>query len=123
MSDTSGAAPPTANAKAQSTVARESRLTLRKNNEEVLRKALQNEARKQCLPHVQAFGECAKQHGLSVVISCRAQNNALTDCMARHYNEEIFAQFLKDGGHPPPQPPRETLVGQVLNFVTGQGKG
>ena len=46
---------------------RDGRLKLRKNNEEVLRKILQAEARKKCLGPSTAFGECAKEHGLSVV--------------------------------------------------------
>jgi len=49
-------------------------MTLRKNNEEVLRKALQNEARQKCAEETRAFGECAKDAGIWVVLSCRKHN-------------------------------------------------
>ena len=67
-------ADPAGDVKRESTIARDSRMTLRKNNEEVLRKALQAEARKQCVAETQAFGDCAKASGLSVIFSCRKQN-------------------------------------------------
>lgn len=114
--------PPVGDVKAQSTVARESRLTLRKTNEEVLRKALQNEARKRCHDEFKAFGDCAKGAGISVVFSCRAQSKGMSDCMDKHYSEELFEQFLREGGHPPLQPPRDTLVQQAINLVTGGAK-
>jgi len=60
--------------KGTATVARDSRMTLRKNNEEVLRKALQTEARKKCLEESKAFGDCAKASGVWVVLSCRKEN-------------------------------------------------
>lgn len=126
--------------KAQSSVARGDRMTLRKNNEEVLRKALQNEARKKCEAETKAFGECAKASGIWVVVSCRNQNSVrriyfshnlmsthnytilyyniyktMSACMAQHYTEEIFAKFLRDNGHPEIQPPRPSLVQQFLN--------
>lgn len=41
--------------------ARDGRLKLRKNNEEVLRKIVQAEARKKCLNATEEFGECAKK--------------------------------------------------------------
>ena len=46
---------------------RDGRFKLRKNNEEVLRKILQAEARKKCLEATTSFGECAKEHGMAVV--------------------------------------------------------
>lgn len=49
---------------------RDGRLKLRKNNEEVLRKIMQADARKKCLGASTAFGECAKEHGMSVVFKC-----------------------------------------------------
>lgn len=92
--------------KAASSNARENRLTLRKNNEEVLRKALQNEARKQCEGTVKAFGECAVANGMMVVLNCRKQNWAMSECMDKHYNEEKFAEFLTSRGlaQAPPRP-------------------
>jgi len=49
---------------------RDGRLKLRKNNEEVLRKIMQADARKKCLGASTVFGECAKEHGMSVVFKC-----------------------------------------------------
>ena len=43
----------------------------------------------------------------------------MSDCMAQHYNEEIFTKFLLDNGHPTVQPPRPTLVQQAINLFTG----
>jgi hypothetical protein len=80
---------------------REGRLKLRKNNEEVLRKILQAEARKKCLEETTAFGDCAKENGMWVVIKCREKNRAMQDCLSHHYNDETFDAFLQANGHPP----------------------
>lgn len=40
---------------------RDGRMKLRKNNEEVLRKVVQLEARNKCLHATEAFGVCAKK--------------------------------------------------------------
>jgi len=95
-----------ADVKAASSTARENRLTLRKNNEEVLRKALQNEARKLCEGTVKEFGECAVANGMMVVLNCRKQNKAMSECMDKHYNEEKFNEFLASRGlaQAPPRP-------------------
>lgn len=57
-------------------VARSSRLTLRKNNEEVLRKELKAEARAKCAHTFKAFAECAKASSIFVVFQCRQENQA-----------------------------------------------
>ena len=54
--------------------ARSSRLTLRKNNEEVLRRVLQTEARKKCNDAIKNFADCAKTNGMMVVLQCRKLN-------------------------------------------------
>lgn len=57
--------------------ARNSRLsTLRKTNEEVLRKKLQTQAKKKCDPFFKDFADCAKENGLLVIFNCREQNRA-----------------------------------------------
>jgi hypothetical protein len=53
---------------------RKDRMTLRKTNEEVLRKKLQLEAQQACKDEVVAFGECAKRNHLLVVFNCRKEN-------------------------------------------------
>lgn len=56
--------------------ARNDRLTLRKTNEEVLRKKMQLEAQTKCLVETQQFGDCAKKNGMLVIFSCRKENSA-----------------------------------------------
>ena len=56
--------------------ARNSRLVLRKNNEEVLRKKLQLEAKSKCDIFFKEFSECAKENNLMVVFKCRDKNRA-----------------------------------------------
>lgn len=80
---------------------REGRLKLRKNNEEVLRKVLQADARKKCLEETNAFGECAKDNGLMVVLKCREKNTVMQNCLTHHYNDKTFDAFLQENGHPP----------------------
>jgi len=94
---------------------RDGRLKLRKNNEEVLRKIMQADARKKCLGTSTAFGECAKEHGMMVVFKCRAENTAMQDCLKEHYNDELFLKFLADHGHPPARP-TYTLADRVTGW-------
>ncbi len=56
--------------------ARDDRLTLRKTNEEVLRKKLALEAQTICADECRQFGECAKKNGMMVVLRCRGENLA-----------------------------------------------
>lgn len=56
--------------------ARDDRLSLRKTNEEVLRKKLAIEAQNICADECKQFGECAKKSGLLVVFKCRSENLA-----------------------------------------------
>jgi hypothetical protein len=79
---------------------RDGRFKLRKNNEEVLRKIVQMEARQKCLSVTEEFGECAKKEGMWVVLNCRDKNRAMQDCLSSHYNEEIFAKYLEKNGYP-----------------------
>jgi len=105
--------------------ARNSRLSvggLRKNNEEVLRGALRAEAQKQCESTFRAFGECAKQSGLWVVVSCREQNRAMSACMDEHFNEDIFKKYLADNGYPPPKQPRKLIDLEKIQGMFKQNK-
>ncbi len=94
---------------------RDGRLKLRKNNEEVLRKVLQADARKKCLDATNEFGECAKENGLMVVLKCREKNTAMQSCLKTHYNDELFNKFLEEHGHPPARP-TFTLVDRVSSW-------
>lgn len=83
--------------------AREGRLIrMRKVNEEVLRKKLQNEGRDKCDEFFKAFGKCAKEQGMMVVINCRKENRAMSDCMERTCNEKEFEKYLVSHGLPMP---------------------
>jgi len=53
---------------------RNDRLTIRKTNEEVLRKRLEVQARDLCDTEIKSFVECAKYQGLLVVFNCRKEN-------------------------------------------------
>eukprot|EP01031_Cornospumella_fuschlensis_P039246 gene39246-47763_t len=79
--------------------ARDSRLSLRKTQEEVLRRKLHAEAFQHCKEEVVAFGECVKQEGFWVIFNCRQQNAALNDCFKRHTTEEAFDKFLFARGY------------------------
>ena len=86
--------------------ARNDRLVkMRKVNEEVLRKKLQNEAREKCAETFTAFGACAKKENLMVVFNCRKENRAMSDCMEIHCSEAEFEKYLKSYGLPMPAKP------------------
>ena len=81
--------------------ARDSRLSMRKNNEEVFRKKLQLEAQAICREETIKFGECAKRHGMFVVFNCRSENSAMSDCLDRHSTEKDFERLLiREGADP-----------------------
>jgi hypothetical protein len=68
MSNIPEAVKPPVNVNEVKSDGRDSRLQrTRKNNEEVLRKKLQNEARDICASQFTAFGACAKEHSLMVI--------------------------------------------------------
>ena len=71
---------------------------LRKVNEEVLRKKMEAEAKEKCAPLFRAFGDCAKESGLSVIFMCRQQNQAVSDCLDLHCSDKKFEEFLADRG-------------------------
>jgi hypothetical protein len=99
---------------------RNDRLSLRKTNEEVLRKKLQLEAQAKCKDETIAFGECAKRTGMLVVLRCRQENaiskyiilplshvitrlsslicacllRVVSACMDRHATEKDFENLL-----------------------------
>ena len=91
---------------------------MRRNNEEVLRRALVSEAREKCFSYTSAFGKCAEANGLMVVFQCRKENRAMQDCLSRHYNEEEFVKFLESKGYTGYQGPRSSLVESLIRRVT-----
>jgi hypothetical protein len=78
---------------------------MRKANEEVLRKKLENEAREKCATAIESFAECGKRESIMVVFNCRKENQAMSDCMAANCNEPVFEAFLKSHGFPLPAKP------------------
>ncbi len=62
----------------EKSTARDNRLSLRKNNEEVLRKKFHASANQICKSEIHALGDCARSAGFWVVWNCRAQSAAST---------------------------------------------
>jgi hypothetical protein len=54
--------------------ARESRLSIRNANKEVLRRELQDLSKVHCVQQIRSFGDCAKREGLMVIFRCRKEN-------------------------------------------------
>jgi hypothetical protein len=51
--------------------ARLSRLSMRRNGEDIYRRKLQGIARDNCAAEMKAFGECTNREGLMVIFKCR----------------------------------------------------
>ena len=97
----------------------EDKKPLRRNNEEVLRRALSNEAREKCMSYTNAFGKCAQANGMLVVIQCRKQNKEMQECLSKHYNEDEFVKFLEREGYTGYQGPRPGLSESLFKRITG----
>ena len=80
-------------------------MKMRKVNEEVLRKKLQIEAKELCADTFKAFGKCAQEQDLWVVVNCRKENRAMSDCLSLHCSEEKFEAYLTKHGLPLPAKP------------------
>jgi hypothetical protein len=77
--------------------ARDARLSnIRKSKEEQLRKELQAAAREKCKEYSVAFGNCAKENGLMVVLRCRDQNFKANQCMNENFNEKLLAEYIEN---------------------------
>ena len=63
-------------------VARDSRLSMRKNNEEVYRKQFYLETHKQCTDSIKLFADCSKAQGVMVIFNCREENRKSKCCMS-----------------------------------------
>lgn len=99
--------------------ARDSRLKLRKNNEEVIRRHLQQDAKQKCAGEIKAFGQCAVDNGLLVVLNCRSKNRAMSECMDKYFNEDIVQKYLHDNGYEP-FTVRKSFLDSVFTAVTGK---
>lgn len=96
--------------------ARSDRLTtLRKNNEEVLRKQLKNEAIAKCNWAFRDFAECSKAEGLAVVFKCREVNEIMGKCMSDHYNEEVFQKYAAERGYK--AAPKEGIMDRIKSAI------
>lgn len=99
--------------------ARDSRLKLRKNNEEVIRRHLQLDAKQKCAGEIKAFGQCAVDNSLLVVFNCRSKNRAMSECMDKYFNEDIVQKYLIDNGYEP-FTVRRSFLDNVFTAVTGK---
>ena len=73
--------------------------SMRKLDEEILRRAFGEEIKVKCASTFKAFGDCAKDSGMMVVFKCRQQNTAMEACMNAHNSDEQFADYLRSVGY------------------------
>lgn len=68
--------------------------TLRRVEIEVLIPKIMRERTKaeKCIPQVAAFHKCCQSTGLSMVLKCRKENDALKECSARWFNDEKYRE-------------------------------
>mmetsp|Transcript_57523 Transcript_57523/g.125114 ORF Transcript_57523/g.125114 Transcript_57523/m.125114 type:complete len:98 (+) Transcript_57523:33-326(+) len=71
---------------------------IRKTEQEVIRMRLIEEAKVSCKEKFRDFAECSQASGLLVVLRCRRENRAISDCIDSHYNEDVFQKYLRDHG-------------------------
>lgn len=45
-----------------------------------------------CVEYATAFGNCAKEAGLSMIFICRKENEVLKECLGKWFNDETFRQ-------------------------------
>lgn len=45
-----------------------------------------------CIPQVAAFQKCCQSTGLSMVLKCRKENDALKECSGKWFNDEKFRE-------------------------------
>jgi hypothetical protein len=75
---------------------RDGRLSFRKFGEHQLRREFKDMAVEKCRDKINAFGKCAQEQGLMVVINCRQLNKDLNACMAIHNSHEAFDVYMKE---------------------------
>ncbi|XP_071502432.1 COX assembly mitochondrial protein homolog [Diadema antillarum] len=69
---------------------------LRKVEYEVLiPKKMREKAKVRCAEQVNAFTECCKLNGLGMVVKCREENNAMKQCITKHYQDQEFFDMCK----------------------------
>lgn len=45
-----------------------------------------------CVEYATAFGDCAKEAGLSMFFKCRKENEVLKECLAKWFNDAAFRE-------------------------------
>lgn len=75
--------------------ARDSRLRWSKRAEQHLRDELAYYARQQCKDVMGVFADCAKAHGMWVVLRCREENRKMNECLHEYTNEAKFEEWRK----------------------------
>ncbi|KAK2815361.1 hypothetical protein Q7C36_023627 [Tachysurus vachellii] len=58
-------------------------------------KLMRQKAKELCAQHVEAFTQCCKDSGLLMVVKCREENNALKQCLTKHYTDPAFYEECK----------------------------
>ena len=72
---------------------RDSRLAISNYAEYEMRKELAAIARAKCDGVIAAFAACAKEHGMMVVLNCRAHNREMNACLSQYSTEEAFNAY------------------------------
>eukprot|EP00555_Chaetoceros_dichaeta_P002870 CAMPEP_0198249910 /NCGR_PEP_ID=MMETSP1447-20131203/1281_1 /TAXON_ID=420782 /ORGANISM="Chaetoceros dichaeta, Strain CCMP1751" /LENGTH=121 /DNA_ID=CAMNT_0043934647 /DNA_START=102 /DNA_END=467 /DNA_ORIENTATION=+ len=88
---------------------REGRLSFKNFGEHQLRRDFKDQAIEKCRSTIDAFGSCAKDNGLMVVIRCRQFNKDVVSCMEIHNSNEKFDVY------------KETHLADLIKKTPGLG--
>lgn len=65
--------------------------------EVIIPKILREKAKAKCDDLVQAFTQCAKGRTVSILWTCRKENQAMKDCLTGHYQDkELFEECRQE---------------------------
>merc|ERR1719154_736944 len=71
--------------------------TLRNVERDVLiPKIMRTEAKVRCKDLVEEFSKCAKGRTISLIWKCMEQNDAMKNCLAKHYQDPVFFEECKE---------------------------
>ena len=72
---------------------------IRKGSEALVDQRLLEElgekALKACIPEQKTFADCARKWNMAVIFACRAENEAMNECMRQYTNEDALAAYKR----------------------------